>query len=70
MSERVKLTRAKPIYAFALKTRGVLNVNDLFEDRQDAIRCANKPAGQSVVNVRISEVVKPGRAALSAEGES
>jgi hypothetical protein len=52
--------RARPILAFAIKTRGVLSAFDLFEftddGRADAIRCANKPAGQSVVKVRISEV--------------
>lgn len=52
--------RAKPIFAYAIKTHGTLNAGEIHdftaEGRADAIRYANRPAGQSVVKVRISEV--------------
>lgn len=55
--------KAKPIYAFAIKTHGTLSASDIYaftaEGRADALRIINRPAGQSVVKVRISEVTKP-----------
>ena len=51
-----KAKKAKSIYAYALKTRGELNVTDIVETRDDALAYQNKPAGQSVVRVKITEV--------------
>lgn len=53
--------RAKSIEAWAIKTRGTLNVLNLSDDRDDLIQQINRPAGQSVVRVRISEIIQKGR---------
>jgi hypothetical protein len=55
----VKKPRAKPIYAFAIKTSAGLDVENINVDRAELVRYANKPAGQSVVPIRISEISKP-----------
>lgn len=57
----MKKPRAKPLYAYAIKTNAGLSVEDISIDRAELVRYANKPAGQSVVAVRISEISKPPR---------
>lgn len=61
--------RAKPLDVWAIKERGILRGDMTWdftdEGRKDAITCANKPAGQSVVRCRLSEYVKPRRKAKS-----
>lgn len=64
---RLYTKRAKPVDLWVIKQRGVL-LHDMAWDftdqgRKDAITCANKPAGQSVVRCRLSEYVKPRRRA-------
>ncbi len=58
-------TKAKPIFAFAIKTRGELSTADIEpftdEGRSDLLRRINRPAGQSVIKVRINEVQEPKR---------
>jgi hypothetical protein len=47
----------KPLYAWALATRGEIgSITDLCETRDDALAYQNKPAGQRVVQVKIIEV--------------
>ncbi len=52
---------AKPIFGYAIKTQGILSATEVYdfteEGRKDAIEYANRPAGQSVVKVRIIEVI-------------
>lgn len=64
---RLYTKRAKPVDLWGIKERGVL-LHDMVWDftdqgRKDAIECANKPAGQSVVRCRLSEYAKPRRKA-------
>lgn len=59
----MKKPRAKPIYAFAFKTRHGLDLLSISESRSELIGQANKAAGQSVVAVRISEIPNPPRKA-------
>lgn len=54
----VKKPKAKPIYAYAIKTRHGLDLLSISESRSELISQANKPAGQSVVAIRISQVDK------------
>lgn len=54
----MKKPRAKPIYAYAIKTVGGLELDSLNHNRADLIRSQNKPAGETVVPVRISEIDK------------
>lgn len=54
----MKRPRAKPIYAYAIKTRHGLDLLSISESRSELIGQANKPAGQRVVPIRISEIAK------------
>lgn len=58
--------RAKTLDVWAIKERSVLRGDMTWEftddGRKDAIRCANKPAGQSVVRCRLSEYLEPRKA--------
>lgn len=51
--------RAKPIYGWAIKMRGVIDLLSISDSRDDLIATINRPAGQSVVCIRISEVAAP-----------
>lgn len=54
----MKKPRAKPVYAYAIYDRGGLDLSSISDSRSELVRQANKPAGQSVVAVRISHVDK------------
>jgi len=57
----MKYPKAKPISAFAVKCRGELLWTSIEMNRRDLVKRINRPSGESVVPVRISEVVKPKR---------
>jgi hypothetical protein len=52
-------------YAYAIKTRYGLDLLSISYSRSELIGQANKPAGQSVVPIRISEIAGHPRAAVS-----
>lgn len=54
----MKKPRAKPIYAYAIKDRGGINLTSIDESRADVIRRLNRPSGESLIMVRISQVDK------------
>jgi hypothetical protein len=50
----------KTMRAWALLRHGELHsVGDIFDERDEALGCQNKPAGQRVVEVRILQVKEP-----------
>jgi hypothetical protein len=55
----VKKPRAKPIYAYAIKADGNLQLESMDHSKASLVRYMNRPAGESVVAVRISEMAKP-----------
>jgi hypothetical protein len=73
MADRVERSRAKPTYAYAVKRRGVIDIDSIDMDRPAVVRRLNRPGGESVVCVRISEIAEPsglvaGRALLASDG--
>lgn len=55
--------RAKPILAYAKKVHGVIQADDYLwpftaEGKRSAIQTINRPAGQSIVPVRVSEITR------------
>lgn len=54
----MKKPRAKPVYAYAIKSSAGLELESLDYNRAALIEIANKPAGESVVPVRISQIDK------------
>lgn len=50
--------RAKSVMAYAIVQRGSICVDDISTDRAELVRQLNRPAGQRVARVRISEVVE------------
>lgn len=55
----MKKPRAKPIYAYAIKAGGNLQLESLDHSRIALVLSMKRPAGESVVAVRISEISKP-----------
>jgi hypothetical protein len=52
----MKPKRAKPIYAFAVSRGGEIDIDSIDLSRDAIVRRLNRPAGESVVPVRISQV--------------
>lgn len=50
--------KAKPVVVYAVKRGGVIDIDSLTETRADLIRNLNRPAGESVIKVRVTEVVE------------
>lgn len=50
--------RGKSVLAWTIKTGDTLSVSDVSDDRDYLVRNINRPAGQKVVRIRISEVEK------------
>lgn len=48
---------AKPEYAYAIKRGGKIDITSIDEDRAALVRHMNRPCGESVIKIRISEVV-------------
>lgn len=59
--------RARPVLAFAIKTRGLIDFTSITDCRADLLAALNRPAGQRIIAVRITEV--PQRRAKRAVGE-
>ena len=55
------MTKRTPIFAYAMKHKGHIDLTSISTDPDDIIPLLNRPAGQRCVQVKIQEIPQPTR---------